>query len=153
VHATGRGEKLEPLADFAGVGVVLAHPPLTVSTAWVYGNYQVGAATFHPDIGVMRKALEKNDCPAVAQNLYNALEAVTIPAYPQIGDIKTALSQAGANGVLMSGSGPTVFALTPNLTEAGKLATRLSIGPEVDILITETVAREEQMNVPSIITG
>ena len=153
VHATGRGEKLEPLADFAGVGVVLAHPPLHVSTAWVYGNFQMGMATNQPDVRLMRRAASQNDFPAVAQNLYNALEMVTIPAYPQLGDIKTALSQAGASGVLMSGSGPTVFALTPNLTEAGKLATRLSLGPEVDILIAETVAREEQMNVPSIITG
>ena len=38
--ATGRGEILEPLPDFAGYGVVLANPPLAVSTAWVYGNFQ-----------------------------------------------------------------------------------------------------------------
>jgi 4-diphosphocytidyl-2-C-methyl-D-erythritol kinase len=153
VHATGRGEILEPLADFAGIGVVLAHPPLQVSTAWVYGNYQLGVASGCPDIALMRRAIAHNDFSVVTQNLYNALETVTVPAYPQIGEIKTALSQAGASGVLMSGSGPTVFALSPTLAEAKKLAARLSIGPEVDILIAETVAREEQMNVPTIITG
>ena len=153
VHATGRGEKLEPLADFAGRGVVLVHPPLHVSTAWVYGNYQMGAAPGCTDVQIMRRAVACNDFSTVTQNLYNALEKVTIPAYPQIGEIKTALSQAGSSGVLMSGSGPTVFALAPNLTEAKKLAASLSTEPEVDILIAETVAREEQMNVPTIITG
>src|SRR5665647_1551974 len=40
VLATGRGEKLEPLPDFAGYGVVLANPSLQISTAWLYGNFQ-----------------------------------------------------------------------------------------------------------------
>jgi 4-diphosphocytidyl-2-C-methyl-D-erythritol kinase len=41
----------------------------------------------------------------------NDLEAVTIKRYPEIGEIKETLKQAGAAGVLMSGSGPTVFGL------------------------------------------
>jgi len=153
VQATGRGEQLEPLPDFAGFGVVLAHPAIAVSTAWVYGRFQLGQASGSRDRGFIRRAVEQNQFQSVAANLYNALETVTMPAHPQIGEIKTALVQAGACGVLMSGSGPTVFGLTPDLNSARQLAGRLSLGPDVSIFVAETVAREEQINGPSIITG
>ena len=41
--------------------------------------------------------------------LENDLERVTIPAFPVIDAIKTLLLEAGADGALMSGSGPSVF--------------------------------------------
>ena len=153
VQATGRGENLDPLADYAGIGVVLAHPPIQVSTAWVYGRFSQLQTAGAKHNAAMRQALEQRDFPAVAANLFNALESVTEPAYPQISAIKQAMLEAGAGGVLMSGSGPTLFALTPDRLSAEQLAARLSLGPDVTILIAETVAREEQMNVPSIITG
>ena len=45
----------------------------------------------------------------VYQNLH--LETVTVPRYPVIAQIKEFLMENGALGALMSGSGPTVFAL------------------------------------------
>lgn len=153
VLATGRGEVLQPLADFAGIGVVLAHPPIPVSTAWVYGRFSQRQTAGAQHNAAMRQAIGQRDFPAVADNLFNALESVTEPAHPQITAIKEAMRDAGASGVLMSGSGPTVFALTPDRLAAEQLAARLSLGPGVTILTAETVAREEQMNVPSIITG
>ena len=43
--------------------------------------------------------------------LSNVLETVTVPKYPVIAQIKEFLMENGALGALMSGSGPTVFAL------------------------------------------
>lgn len=144
VQATGRGEILQPLPDYAGLGVVLAHPPIQVSTAWVYGQFRQNqkADTLH--CAAMRQALEQRDFPAVESKLFNALESVTEPAYPRISVIKQAMTEAGACGVLMSGSGPTVFALTPDRLSAEQLAERLSLEPDVTILTGETIAREEQ---------
>ena len=42
------------------------------------------------------------------------LETVTIPAHPVIGQLKEAMMDYGAEGALMSGSGPTVFGLFTN---------------------------------------
>ena len=53
----------------------------------------------------------------------------------------------------MSGSGPTVFALTPDRPSAAALAARISLAAGTAVFVTETVAREEQINVSSIITG
>ena len=142
--ATGRGEILESLPDFAGYGVVLANPPLQVSTAWVYGNFQPGTLQRSPGIPALRRAIEQKDLQAVARQLYNDLESVSVPAHPQIADIKRKLASAGAAGVLMSGSGPTVFALTNDLTSAHQLAGRVSLGSGVSVFIAETVAREEK---------
>jgi 4-diphosphocytidyl-2-C-methyl-D-erythritol kinase len=140
--ATGRGEILTALPDFAGRGVVLANPPLQVSTAWVYGNFQ-GENLPRLDLSWLRQWFGQQDFPAVAAALFNDLESVTIPAYPQIAALKEQLLQAGAAGVLMSGSGPTVFALTPDPAAAGEVAGRVAWAPEVVVSIAETVAREE----------
>ena len=151
--ATGRGECLEPLPDFSGVGVVLANPPLQVSTAWVYGRFRQELVLQRPNLAGMRLAIGEKDFEAVAGQLVNVLETVTVPAHPQIADIKKLLSNEGARGVLMSGSGPTVFALTPSLDSARQLAGRISHGTDASIFVAETVAREDEKNVPSIITG
>ncbi len=50
--------------------------------------------------------------------LYNDLERVVIPHFPEIAKIKKALENLGAWGVLMSGSGPTVFGLFFDEAEA-----------------------------------
>ena len=148
VLATGRGELLAPLPDFAGIGVVLANPPLQVATAWVYGQYSSAASAAAPDIPRMCRAVGDGDFSTVAAALGNRLESVTMPAFPQIGMIKREFVRAGACGVLMSGSGPTVFALTPDGISAAELAGRISLAADVAVFITETVAREVQTNVP-----
>jgi 4-diphosphocytidyl-2-C-methyl-D-erythritol kinase len=142
--ATGRGEILESLPDFAGYGVVLANPPLHLSTAWVYGNFQPRTLQRTSEIPALRRAIEQKDLQAVARQLYNDLESVSVPAHPQIADIKKELASAGAAGVLMSGSGPTVFALTNDLASAHQLAGRVSLGTGVSVFMAETVAREEK---------
>ena len=142
--ATGRGELLEPLPDFGGHGVVLANPPLQVSTAWAYGNFQRNLRPRLTDIPAMRGAIALHDFQLVAVQLFNELESVTIPAHPQIAVLKERLAKGGAAGVLMSGSGPTVFALTPDFASARRLAEQVSFEPGVAVIITETVAREEK---------
>ena len=140
--ATGRGEILTALPDFSGHGVVMANPPLQVSTPWVYGNFR-GANQCRPEVSRLHQWFGQQDFSAVAAALFNDLESVTIPAYPQIAAIKEQLLQAGAAGVLMSGSGPTVFALTPDPAAAGEVAGRVAWDPDVTVFIAETVAREE----------
>ncbi len=104
-RATGIGERLEPV-DIAGDRqVVLVNPGFSVSTAWVYGNFALTSAS-NPYI--LGRAIIYAD---LCKNLFNDLESVTINRYPEIRIIKNKLTSCGADGVLMSGSGPTVFAL------------------------------------------
>ena len=57
------------------------------------------------------KALEDGDLKALADKMRNVLEAVTVPAYPVIRELKAKMMEGGAIGAMMSGSGPTVFGL------------------------------------------
>ncbi len=75
----------------------------------------------HPDIDALEDAVVNSDFDALLQNLGNALEAVTLAKHPLISKIKERLLASGADGVLMSGSGPTVFALCQQEKKAQRI--------------------------------
>jgi len=112
--ATGRGEVLTKLPDMPSCKVVLAKPKLSVSTSFVYKNFDMFSVCRRPDTKAMISAIENGDIMGISANLCNVLESVTLKAYPIIGEIKTRLIENGALGALMSGSGPTVFGIFEN---------------------------------------
>lgn len=109
--AEGIGEILTPLPASPAFHVLLAKPDISVSTGFVYGNLDTGSLPSHPRIDDMVAAIKNKDRTGMVNLLENVLETVTIPAFPVIEDLKYELASLGAAGVLMSGSGPTVFAL------------------------------------------
>ncbi len=109
--AEGIGDVLTPLPDAPDAFVVLAKPPVHVSTAFVYGNLRAEQLTYHPDIDGQIKAIRNRDLRKMAEQMGNVLETVTVPAYPVIEEIKECMKKHGAMNAIMSGSGPTVFGL------------------------------------------
>ena len=116
--AVGIGEILTPVAPLSGCFVLLVNPGFSVSTRWVYQTF---ALTTEEKTTIFKNFRESAD-PAVRLGLSvtvkglpaaleNDLETVTITRYPEIGRIKEELLAHGAVAALMSGSGPTVFAL------------------------------------------
>ncbi|MCI8894327.1 MAG: 4-(cytidine 5'-diphospho)-2-C-methyl-D-erythritol kinase [Lachnospiraceae bacterium] len=109
--AEGIGEELTALPPAPKCPVLVAKPPISVSTKWVYENLRLGEDTAHPDIDGLLAAIEAQDAEQMAQRMGNVLETVTIPRYPVIQEIKDVMKQNGAMNAIMSGSGPTVFGL------------------------------------------
>lgn len=109
--AKGRGEQIVHLGAPAACWVILAKPPVGVSTADVYGQLRADKIVSHPPTGEMLKAIEEQNFSRMCQSLGNVLESVTLDMQPQVRQIKDLMIASGADGVLMSGSGPTVFAL------------------------------------------
>ena len=107
----GIGEILTALPPAPACHVVVAKPPVHVSTKWVYQNLHLEQVTEHPDIDGMAESIRQGDYAGVVRRLSNVLESVTVPRYPVIAQIRDFLRENGADGALMSGSGPTVFAL------------------------------------------
>ena len=106
--ARGIGEKLTPYNGLESMPVLLVCPDFHVSTAAVYKNLNLRLTKCEKKI--------KNCCFEMSafkarQHLCNDLETVTIPDHPEIQEIKEALIDLGAEGALMSGSGPAVFGL------------------------------------------
>ncbi|MDZ5713785.1 4-(cytidine 5'-diphospho)-2-C-methyl-D-erythritol kinase [Jeotgalibacillus haloalkalitolerans] len=108
--ATGRGEKIQELPTPPKCWVILAKPSIGVSTADIYQNLKLEKVD-HPNTAKMVQAIEEGDYQGVCDHLGNALESVTLQLYPEVKHIKEQMQRFGADAVLMSGSGPTVFGL------------------------------------------
>lgn len=108
--AKGRGEKITELPPPPPCWVVLAKPDIGVSTADIYSRLDVGMIT-HPDTKAMMQAIINQDYEGICKNAGNVLEEVTLKLYPQVASIKEHMLRFGADAALMSGSGPTVYAL------------------------------------------
>ena len=119
--ARGRGEQIEHLPKVAPTWVVLVKPPIAVSTADVYGRLRLNEVQQHPDTQAMVAALQTGDVREISARLGNVLESVTFKMHPEVERLKQQLLKFGAQGALMSGSGPTVFALVDRETKATRI--------------------------------
>lgn len=136
--ATGRGEVLRRLEDLPQFSVVLAKPPVDVSTAWAYGRYDAQKAVRHPNTQAMLDAIAEGDRTRVCQELCNVLESVTIGEYSEIRRLQEMMMAEGACAAMMSGSGPTVFALMKQEQEAQRLAAKLREETDAEVFCTKT---------------
>lgn len=109
----GIGERLSRLPKLPECSIVLAKPGLSVSTKYVYSKLCVSSqpAEAHPDVDGVIEALKGSSLRGVAGRAGNILERVSCREYPEIDIIKERLLDYGALCSLMSGSGPTVFAI------------------------------------------
>lgn len=119
--ATGRGEQLTPIPNPPQCWVVLAKPPINVSTAEVYGRVRANNIAVHPSALQMQDAIRTGDFAAVCAGLGNVLEDVTLKLHPEVQQLKEAMVKLGADGVLMSGSGPTVFGLVSKQSKVARI--------------------------------
>lgn len=113
----GIGERIERIAGWPGRELVVALPTVAVSTAWAFRNYAAGL--FPEADEAARLAQEPDPSPAL---LRNDLEAVVLPAYPEIARIKAGLLASGARAAVMSGSGSAVVGLLPDGVSARAVA-------------------------------
>ena len=107
----GIGEILTPLPSIPNCHILIAKPPISVSTKFVYENLKANELEKHPDIDGMVEAIKEGSLQGITDRMENVLETVTIPAYPVIEEIKDCMKENGAINSLMSGSGPTVFGI------------------------------------------
>ncbi|MFN9600568.1 MAG: 4-(cytidine 5'-diphospho)-2-C-methyl-D-erythritol kinase [Dolichospermum sp.] len=155
--ATGRGEKLSPLQSLDNLHIVLAkYRSLEVSTPWAYKTYrqQFGinyiqdtdtfaarASAFHSE--AMVKAILHRNTEEIAQKIHNDLEKVVLPAYPQVLQLRELFAnQKEVLGTMMSGSGPSVFAIveSQNQGEIVKQRIREAIpDQDLELFVTRTI--------------
>lgn len=116
----GIGEVLTPLPQMPDCTILIAKPPISVSTKFVYEHLDAKESYEHPDIDGMIDAITANDLRGISDRLGNVLETVTIPEYPVIEEIKQYMKKHGALNALMSGSGPTVFGIYEDEEQAAE---------------------------------
>jgi 4-diphosphocytidyl-2-C-methyl-D-erythritol kinase len=108
--AKGRGEIITRLPAPPTCWVILAKPFIGVSTADVYRRLDINRIE-HPNTSEMIEGIYNGNYDDVCQHMGNVLESVTLQLHPEVAQIKEQMKRFGADAVLMSGSGPTVFGL------------------------------------------
>ena len=132
--ARGRGEQLEMIPAPPPCYVVLGKPIIGVSTADVFRSVRM-EEVHHPDTDAMVEAIRQKDFHGICEHLGNSLESVTLKLHPEVKQIKETMRHCGAEGVLMSGSGPTVFALIEHEQKAHRIYNGLKgFCPEVFVV-------------------
>lgn len=110
--ATGRGETITPLSSLPGLPVLLLKPRrFGISTPEAYGRITPA----HLQLPALPDDFWQNpprDPRWLGKHLFNRFESVLFPHYPGLQSAKTTLADLpGIYGALLSGSGPTLFAL------------------------------------------
>lgn len=160
--ATGRGEQLAPLPSVDFLYAVLAkHRDLGISTPWAYKTYRQqfsGSYVSDQDDLLQRRqrvhsggivsAIGQRNGAQIGQLLHNDLEKVVLPAYPQVEWLRQTLKEFETLGVMMSGSGSTVFALVESKAQAEQIRQQLKTAlpdPTLDIWTTRLIGNGIQI--------
>ena len=103
--------------------ILLANPGFEISTAWVYQQINLSLTAPKKNVTILTRCLRDGEFFNIARHLYNGLEVPVLSKYPTVAEIKTKLNKhPGSCGVLMSGSGATVFAFMQNQVQANLAA-------------------------------
>jgi len=109
--ATGIGEILQPVAPLQGCRLLLVNPGFSVSTRWVYQTFALTGGNDSGNLKNSRETVFSLKGTGSPLLLANDLESVTLKEFSELGQIKKEMVRQGADGALMSGSGPTIFGI------------------------------------------
>ena len=137
---TGRGDLIEPLKAAPGPYYwTFALQDEGLSTAAVFKHFDATvqappAADMPPE--QLLAALEAGDVAEVSRHIRNDLQATAIDLRPELGQLIDLAKKAGALAAMVSGSGPTVAALSASRAVAERVALCWSLTPFCDQVVT-----------------
>lgn len=137
---TGRGDLIEPLKAAPGPYYwTFALQDEGLSTAAVFKHFD--ATVQAPPVADMPPeqllaALEAGDVAEVSRHIRNDLQATAIDLRPELGQLIDLAKKAGALAAMVSGSGPTVAALSASRAVAERVALCWSLTPFCDQVVT-----------------
>ncbi len=119
----GRGEILTPLETGGTLHWVLVPAGFGLSTPEVYRTLdEIRPNSVDRDPMALISALRSGDPVEIAPLLHNDLQEAALHLRPELQETMDALEAAGALRAMVSGSGPTILALTENAVEAKRIA-------------------------------
>ncbi|MGI5822497.1 MAG: 4-(cytidine 5'-diphospho)-2-C-methyl-D-erythritol kinase [Dethiobacteria bacterium] len=138
--ATGRGELVQALPPLPHTKVLLVSPGgLALSAAQVYSYLNLDKIPKENRTAQMVQLLRENlqDCAAIKMLLCNHLELSVFPLQKEVAALKEKLLHLELPA-LLSGSGPTVFALTKDEDRLQQVAAGLA-AQGCSVVLTETI--------------
>lgn len=127
--------------DGTGWRLVMINPGVRVSTRDIYSRYIPPLTFGQGKFRDMILAVRTGNVDLATENLANGLQETVFRKYPLIGMAAERLEQAGAIGVLLCGSGGSVFGLARDEKHAQTVAQRVAgaLGTPVWIRIAESL--------------
>ena len=140
---SGRGEVVNPISPPFKGWIVLVHPKINVSTASVYEAFSKKSRLTKgvPRPKITALTVERPSIGEVFRHPSNDLEEVTLSDFPHLEEVKRSLIKGGGEGVLMSGSGPTLFALFKSRQNAKATAKRVTQHYGFSVTVAEVLQR------------
>ncbi|MFH0731739.1 MAG: 4-(cytidine 5'-diphospho)-2-C-methyl-D-erythritol kinase [Candidatus Omnitrophota bacterium] len=126
--AAGIGDELSLLKQGQKTHFLLVKPAIKILTYSVYNKLdliyakkpKISLTKLGGNANIFSHYLRGLTASEMQNALYNKLEEVVLPSYPVLRGIKKALKTAGAEGILVSGSGSTVFGTFTSRKEAAR---------------------------------
>ncbi|GEM82677.1 4-(cytidine 5'-diphospho)-2-C-methyl-D-erythritol kinase [Meiothermus hypogaeus] len=135
-EARGVGEQLRPLEPLEA-SVVVLNPGIAVSAAEAYRELRPEEWQPELDVPGILGAIRAGEEPPY----WNTLEQPVFRLVPYLQELKLELRRAGLRGVLMSGSGSSLFGLARDAEEARFVAQKLRTRyPRFWVVATQTVS-------------
>ena len=118
----GRGERIREVVchwpEKTEWWIVVVNPGFNVPTRDAYRRFRRGLTSTEETFNNACFALERGDGKLASASLLNSLEAPVFEKYPLLAILAGRLESAGAAGVLLSGSGASVFAMAADHNQA-----------------------------------
>lgn len=130
----GRGEAVRPLfvdeqqSAPHSLWLVIANPGVMCSTPEIFKKWRSGLTPHPLIVHNMSSFIRTSDVKAVASMLYNGLQDAVFESYPVVAQTAMSLKKAGCVGVLLSGSGASVFGLARDEGHGHEIRSRLGSG-------------------------
>lgn len=121
---TGRGEIVTPVPAGPSVHLVIVKPPVGCPTAEVYKRFK--PADSPADAKRVLDAFTRGDAEELATGLHNALQPAAFDLQPLVRKVYDGLTNCRPLGVLLSGSGASVFAVGRSAADAAAIAERFA---------------------------
>ena len=130
----GRGEYVTglfqgvPAEACKGFWLVIANPGVACPTGEVFKRWKEGLTPDPRFLHNMRSFVRTGDAAAAADVLFNGLQEGVFAHYPEVAQAAARLEAAGCLGVLLSGSGASVFGLARDEAHGQEVLQRLGEG-------------------------
>jgi len=135
---TNRGDRLIPIRSSLNILHLIVNNRVKVYTEGVYQQVNFTLTRKSQGVKILQHFVEKGDLSGLIENCYNALEGSALKACPGILKVKETLTTLGAEGVTLSGSGPTVFGFAKSLSQIKALRKAILSKYDWDVFICRT---------------
>jgi len=134
----GRGERVQPINVPSGVSIVIAKPPVSLSTAKVFGKVVVPDAPL--DSLKLTQSVRRGRPQIIGRQMFNRFQQFAEPLARQIATLRREFNRLCCLGHQMSGSGSSYFGIFANARVARHASNRLSSRlPNVRIFCVQTL--------------